>query len=559
MAWDGSFDFDRSAEFFNARGDGERMQALHVARAFLGPGQNIQGAGVTVDNRSRSDADLGLYEGALDGLSRNGGDAAAGVQETSSPERRGRAPGGIEGIDAIVLGGGKYHVVLSVAGNLDARQIKRLGVDIAVHSKREQLSEAGRIDTGGSERGFVEIGSGAGTIVLGSGNLREGEPGGQKRKDRKGGERGPSDHFDIRRGTRFIVPARRTFGGRSHIPATLSDETRVGKTVANLGPDPEDVVVQQAQDDGELHKALLDHLEAGIYMVDRKRRIVYWNRGAEQISGYLAQEVAGHFCQGDLLMHCDSAGVGICGKGCPLSSVMLDGKPHETTLFLRHRHGHRVPVHIRSRAIYDSTGAITGAVEVFEQVSAPAVIDRRGLEEHGCLDPLAEVPNRSYGEFKLGQSLAVFRKFGIAFGWLTVEIDEVEKLEHRYGHGMVDAAVKMLARTLDSNLGPLDSLTRWERAEFRIEVHNPGGHRLDGLMAKLGVLARASNLEWWGDPVRVTVSIAGVMVEPEDTPALLETRLAAALAKSRAERGNRTGGGRPSGDFQILGDQPCLP
>jgi PAS domain S-box-containing protein len=72
----------------------------------------------------------------------------------------------------------------------------------------------------------------------------------------------------------------------------------------------EDLVLQQALDDDDLHQALLDHLEAGIYMVDRNRRIRYWNRGAEHISGYMAHEVAGHFCQGDLLMHCDSAGVG---------------------------------------------------------------------------------------------------------------------------------------------------------------------------------------------------------------------------------------------------------
>jgi PAS domain-containing protein len=81
-----------------------------------------------------------------------------------------------------------------------------------------------------------------------------------------------------------------------------------------LDRERENSVVEQALRDGELHKALLDHLEAGIYMVDRRRRILYWNRGAEQISGFLSQDVAGHFCQGDLLMHCDSAGRGMCGK-----------------------------------------------------------------------------------------------------------------------------------------------------------------------------------------------------------------------------------------------------
>ncbi len=327
--------------------------------------------------------------------------------------------------------------------------------------------------------------------------------------------------------------------------------------MSQLHPDAEDVVVAQALCDGELHKALLDHLEAGIYMVDRTRRILYWNRGAEQISGYMAQEVAGHFCQGDLLMHCDDAGRGLCGKGCPLSTVMLDGKPREHTFFLRHRHGHRVPVHIRSRPIYDSAGAITGAVEVFEQVTAPAAVDRRALSAHGCLDALAEVANRPYGEFKLGQAVDALRTFGIPFGWLAVELDDVEKLEHCYGHGMVDAAVKMLARTLDSNLGPLDSLTRWSRAGFRIEVHSCWGQPLAELTGKLRMLSRATNLEWWGDPVRVTVSIAGVMAEPEDTPESLEARARGVLADTRAR--SRVDAGRPDNDFLKLGDERCLP
>ncbi len=315
--------------------------------------------------------------------------------------------------------------------------------------------------------------------------------------------------------------------------------------------DPNDAVVEQALRDGELHKALLDHLEAGIYMVDRRRRILYWNRGAERISGYLAQEVAGRYCQGDLLMHCDAAGQGMCGKGCPLSTVMVDGKPREHTLFLRHRHGHRIPVRIRSCAIYDSGGSISGAVEVFEQLTVPASVDRRPLEEHGCLDELTQVANRAYAEFKLGQALDALGTFGITFGWVAVELDDVEGLEHRFGHGLVDAAVKMMARTLDSNLGPLDSLNRWGRTEFRIEVHSCWGQGLGELTEKLRVLARSSNLEWWGDPVRVTVSIGGVMAAPGCSAEALETRVAALLTSSRRSR--------PGDHFLKLGDERCLP
>jgi PAS domain S-box-containing protein len=42
-----------------------------------------------------------------------------------------------------------------------------------------------------------------------------------------------------------------------------------------------------------LFETVLDSLEAGVYLVDRHRKIVYWNHGAERISGYLRQDVNG--------------------------------------------------------------------------------------------------------------------------------------------------------------------------------------------------------------------------------------------------------------------------
>ena len=40
-----------------------------------------------------------------------------------------------------------------------------------------------------------------------------------------------------------------------------------------------------------MFEAVVDSLEAGVYLVDRDRKIVYWNHGAERISGYLRQQV----------------------------------------------------------------------------------------------------------------------------------------------------------------------------------------------------------------------------------------------------------------------------
>ena len=304
-------------------------------------------------------------------------------------------------------------------------------------------------------------------------------------------------------------------------------------------PEGRQAVVQEALQDGELHKALLDQLDTGIYIVDRDRRILYWNGGAERITGYLAHEVAGHFCHGDLLMHCDAEGAVLCGTRCPLLHVMQDSKPRECTVFLRHRQGHRLPVHVRSRPIHNSNGEIVGAVEVFEEALAPARHAIRELQVFGCLDDLTGAANRRYGEMRVGQALEALNEFGIPFGWLRIGLDSTERLERRYGHGLIDAAMKMLFGTLDGNLGSFDVLTRWSKAEFRVEVHYSARLALAEIAEKLVVLVRASALEWWGDRLRLTVSIGAGRAEPGDTLESLEARVAGVFESCQAGSGDR--------------------
>lgn len=39
---------------------------------------------------------------------------------------------------------------------------------------------------------------------------------------------------------------------------------------------------------------MLENLPIGIYVLDKEQRVRFWNRGAEQITGYLAHEILGH-------------------------------------------------------------------------------------------------------------------------------------------------------------------------------------------------------------------------------------------------------------------------
>jgi len=57
---------------------------------------------------------------------------------------------------------------------------------------------------------------------------------------------------------------------------------------------------------------ILDSIFDGVYLVDKGRRIIFWNRGAEIITGYQAEEVRGRRCAEDILNHIDENGNLLC-------------------------------------------------------------------------------------------------------------------------------------------------------------------------------------------------------------------------------------------------------
>jgi GGDEF domain-containing protein len=303
----------------------------------------------------------------------------------------------------------------------------------------------------------------------------------------------------------------------------------------------DEAVMHAAFSDTRLNRALFDQLDEGICIVNREHRILFWNSGAERMSGYLAHEVAGHFSHPDLVMHCESDGSAIpgAGPGSPVIAALRDGKPHQTTVFLLHREGHRLLVELEARPILDSSGAIVGALELFAESGAPLARRSRELEAFGCSDSATCAANRKFGEMMLKHALEAMNAFEIPFGWLRVGLDGAEDLDRGYGHGMVAAAVKLVAATLDRGLGPLDVLTRWDTSEFRVEIGRCSRAELAARAQCLRLLVSASSLEWWGDRLRVTISLAGATAEPGDTIAMLEERVASVYEGCRAGGGDR--------------------
>src|SRR6202158_4904612 len=161
--------------------------------------------------------------------------------------------------------------------------------------------------------------------------------------------------------------------------------------------------------DPEIYQTVLDNLQTGVYIVDRNRRIRFWNAGAEEITGYLRQDVVGRFLRDHLLETNDEVDLG-SETFDPVSLAFKDGKSSTGDISILHKEGYRVPIVLRTVPIRNVRGSIIGAAECFEKnISASEGTRRRttaaGLE---CLDGVIGIPARTFMELQLREQLTVF-------------------------------------------------------------------------------------------------------------------------------------------------------
>lgn len=118
---------------------------------------------------------------------------------------------------------------------------------------------------------------------------------------------------------------------------------------------------------------ILQAISDGVYVTNRNRKIVYWNKAAERITGWKAEEVVGRSCFDDILCHTDKDGHQLCGEEhCPLHRAMTTSTASAAPVlvFARTKSGDRVPVQVNVAPIINEEGKTIGGVEIFRDCSA---------------------------------------------------------------------------------------------------------------------------------------------------------------------------------------------
>jgi diguanylate cyclase (GGDEF)-like protein/PAS domain S-box-containing protein len=293
-------------------------------------------------------------------------------------------------------------------------------------------------------------------------------------------------------------------------------------------------------DRDDFYRTILDNVADGVYFCDRDRRITFWTKGAERITGYKADEVLGSSCADSILVHVDERGTSLCQGGCPLAAAIADGKPRQAQAYLHHKAGHRVPVSIRVNPIVAPDGRIEGAVETFSDNSALLEVLHRldAVSVENETDALTGITNRRGMLSRLQASLGTGRARRNA-AILYMDIDHFKVVNDTYGHETGDRVLKMVASTLEQNVRSSDLVARWGGEEFVCLLYRMSPTTLAETAEKLRALVESSFIGVASREIRVTVSVGATFIRPDDTMQSVIARADHLLYESKAGGRNR--------------------
>jgi len=202
---------------------------------------------------------------------------------------------------------------------------------------------------------------------------------------------------------------------------------------------------------------ILDSLSDGVYVCDKDRRIVFWSRAAERITGWQSRDVVGRRCLEDVLCHVDKDGHRLCGEEfCPLHRAIVTGTTSTVPLivFAQGKQGQKIPMQVTVAPIRNPAGEILGGVETFRDVSAVlADLERaRRIQALSLETDLPEDPRIRFSTYYMphdivgGDFFAIKQLDADHYGFLLADV---------MGHGVAAALHTMHLSSLWDRYGGL--------------------------------------------------------------------------------------------------------
>ncbi len=262
---------------------------------------------------------------------------------------------------------------------------------------------------------------------------------------------------------------------------------------------------------GDFYKTLLDSIFDAVYMVDVHGTILYWNESCSRITGYTAEEMVGlNFVDTPFAGTDDKSAIATREKTHGISIVLKTGMPGTWKGYVCRKNCRHIPVESHISAIRNDNGRITGAIEVFRDISAHVSLEdsHRQLLQMSRKDQLTGLFNRSATGKLLKAELERSRRYKQLLSVIMIDIDHFKRVNDRYGHDAGDKVLARIGSILSHNLRQPDAVGRWGGEEFLVIVPNNGAEAAAHLAERIREFIKTNPIEEVHGPITASFGVA---------------------------------------------------
>ncbi len=247
---------------------------------------------------------------------------------------------------------------------------------------------------------------------------------------------------------------------------------------------------------------------------DMNDRVIFWNRGAEQLFGWNQEEALGQVSQEMLRTRFST----------PLEDIkrrLLSGRTWHGNLIRHTREGREITVSSQWSLTRDEQGEPRAIVELYNDISERLMVQSQLEESHRSLeyiahfDPLTQLPNRSMLKERLELAVSQARWGRRTVALLLLDLDRFKLINDSMGHEVGDRLLVEVGQRLQQFAGSTGTLARMGGDEFALLIEEADDVSHVTRTASAIIEAMETPLSVGGSEFGLGISI-GISLYPND-------------------------------------------
>jgi diguanylate cyclase (GGDEF)-like protein/PAS domain S-box-containing protein len=244
--------------------------------------------------------------------------------------------------------------------------------------------------------------------------------------------------------------------GASKIARDISDKVQAERRALEL------------MRESRVYAAIVESSDDAIISKTLDGTITSWNRAAERIFGYTAEEIIGRPMT--TVIPADRL-----GEEIDILARLSRGEriEHFETIRLR-KDGGLVNISATVSPLVDDSGRVVGASKIARDITERIEAERT-IWRQANYDTLTQLPNRRYFKERLHAEIARAGRVGKHVAVLFIDLDRFKEVNDSLGHQAGDELLLQAAERIKASLRDADSVARMGGDEFTVLLSDIGG------------------------------------------------------------------------------------